>query len=195
MTEHNAPGSRLNDLMPILHVRSAHQITVNASAELTFTTLDNINFADNFIVRFLMRLRRFGKPEPTPKTATEARDATRRAGFVELARVSGREVVIGIAGKFWRPDSGVDKSITPENFAEYCTEGHSKAAWHFLVTPESDQQCVLSTQTRVLAFGRAAERKFRTYWFFVGPFSGLIRIVMLRQVKAAAERSVVTSKD
>jgi hypothetical protein len=39
----------------------------------------------------------------------------------------------------------------------------------------------------VLALGNSARRKFRAYWLVVGPFSGLIRKEMLREVKRQAE--------
>jgi hypothetical protein len=33
-----------------------------------------------------------------------------------------------------------------------------------------------------------SRRKFRVYWFFVRPFSGVIRRLMLRAVKKAADQ-------
>jgi hypothetical protein len=50
---------------------------------------------------------------------------------------------------------------------------------------------VLSTETRIKCFGRAALWKFRSYWSLVGPFSGLIRKAILKQVKTEAE-SILT---
>jgi hypothetical protein len=48
---------------------------------------------------------------------------------------------------------------------------------------------MLSTETRVACGDAASRAKFRVYWTFVRPFSGLIRIVMLRAVRRAAEAS------
>ena len=44
----------------------------------------------------------------------------------------------------------------------------------------------MSTETRVLCADAAALRSFRRYWLVVGPFSGLIRILMLRAIAATA---------
>ena len=46
---------------------------------------------------------------------------------------------------------------------------------------------MLSTETRIKCFGRAALWKFRVYWSLIGPFSGLIRKAILKQVKTEAE--------
>ncbi len=45
----------------------------------------------------------------------------------------------------------------------------------------------LATETRIRYFGTAARRKFRLYWTFVGPFSGLIRRALLRGVRRRAQ--------
>ena len=59
--------------------------------------------------------------------------------------------------------------------------------WSFTVERESDAVPRLATETRVVAHGISARRKFRAYWLLVGPFSGLIRKEMLRLVKRNAE--------
>jgi hypothetical protein len=41
----------------------------------------------------------------------------------------------------------------------------------------------------VLCGDTASRRKFLAYWFFVGPFSALIRRVMLRTIRRAVEKS------
>jgi hypothetical protein len=46
----------------------------------------------------------------------------------------------------------------------------------------------LSTETRIAYFDSAARRKFRLYWTLVGPFSGLLRRVLLTGVQRRAER-------
>lgn len=47
--------------------------------------------------------------------------------------------------------------------------------------------CDLSTETRIQYFGPAARHKFRLYWFFIGPFSGAIRVGLLRGIRRRAE--------
>jgi hypothetical protein len=47
----------------------------------------------------------------------------------------------------------------------------------------------LATETRVLCLDDESRRRFRLYWLFIGPFSGLIRRKILRSIKHEAERS------
>jgi len=105
-----------------------------------------------------------------------------------LATVPEQEVLLGIAGRFWRPDGGIVPSLTPEEFWTFHRDGYAKAVWNFSLAPANDDT-LLSTETRVQTFGRAATAKFRFYWLLVGPFSGLMRKAMLREVKRIAERS------
>jgi hypothetical protein len=46
---------------------------------------------------------------------------------------------------------------------------------------------LLGTETRVASTDESARRKFSIYWRAIGPFSGLIRKILLRQIKGAAE--------
>jgi hypothetical protein len=49
---------------------------------------------------------------------------------------------------------------------------------------------VLSTETRIKCFGRAALWKVRIYWSLVGPFSGLMRKAILKRAKTEAESTL-----
>lgn len=176
----------IDEWLPQYQVSSCHSIFVHASDERTYAALRQASFSDLPIVRGLMRLRgyrigRSGIPE------TDAQQG-RRGSFLELADVSKREVVLGIAGRFWRPDGGIIRGLTPAEFAGFHREGYARAAWNFSLTP-ADGGTELKTETRVQTFGRAATWKFRAYWFLVNPFSGLIRKAMLREVKRIAERT------
>lgn len=111
-----------------------------------------------------------------------------RFGFVKLAEVPGRELVFGLAGRFWRPDGGLRRLARAE-FLAFAEEGSVKAAWNMLVTEVAEGQTEISTETRVLAFGPAARRKFRIYWTLIEGFSGLTRRAMLRAIRRAALRN------
>jgi hypothetical protein len=110
---------------------------------------------------------------------------------VILAEVPNDELVIGVAGKFWRPDGGRCVKLTADDFLGFSRLGYTKAAWDFKLRAEAPKSTVLSTETRVKCFGRAALWKFRLYWSLVAPFSGIIRKAILKQVKVEAE-SILT---
>jgi len=112
-----------------------------------------------------------------------------RFGFTKLDEVPEREIVFGIAGKFWRPDGALRFLADCDAFLNFAEDGCVKAAWNIQVEQMSPETSMLSTETRIRYFGPAARRKFRLYWTLVGPFSGLIRRALLRGVRIRAERT------
>ena len=102
-----------------------------------------------------------------------------------------RKLVIGVAGRFWRPDGGRCLELTAKDFAGFSRPGQAKAAWNFKLRANSPDSTFLSTETRIKCFGPAALWKFRVYWSLVGPFSGLMRKAILKQVKSEAQSKEV----
>ncbi len=181
-------GTAIDKWLPQYQVSASYSVLVHASREKTYAALQQASFSDLAIVRRLMWLRgyRVGRDEIP---GTRAREGM-RGSFIELAAVPQQEVVLGIAGRFWRPDGGVVRGLTPAEFAGFHREGCARAVWNFsLATSNGDTQ--LSTETRVQTFGRSATMKFRAYWFVVGPLSGIIRSAMLGEVKRLAEQAAV----
>jgi hypothetical protein len=111
-----------------------------------------------------------------------------RFGFTKLDEIPGRELVFGIAGRFWRPAGDLRRLADRAAFDAFAEEGCVKVAWNLRVEPLDDGASLLSTETRIASFGRGARRKFRLYWAVVGPFSGLTRRSLLRGVKRRAEQ-------
>jgi hypothetical protein len=178
--------SAIDDWLPEYQVRARYSILVGSSPEKTAAALKKASFADLPMVRGLMRLRgyRLGDTKPAVSPAVEA---CRFGSFLELV-ANPREIVLGIAGRFWRPDGGIVRDLTTDGFRDFRRIGYAKAVWNFYVSPANGNSQV-STETRVQTFGRPAAVKFRLYWVLVGPFSGLMRKAMLREVKRIAERS------
>ncbi len=177
---------KLDELMPEFDVSATYRVRVRASAGETWRALLNCDFSDSFLVRILLsvrsaRLLRRGKRRPF-------RERLSGTGFMELASLPEREIVVGVAGRFWRPDGGRCFDLQPADFASFARAGYAKAAWNLSLCPDRGG-CLLSTETRVKCYGAAARRNFRAYWTVIKPFSGLIRRAMLRQVKRAAESS------
>jgi hypothetical protein len=175
----------IDEWLPDYQVSALYSIVVHASGEKTYSALKGAAFSELAVIRVLMRLRgyRLGHPE-----GPESQPGNVRGAFLELAEVAQQEVVLGIAGRFWRLDGGVVRGITPKEFRDFHSEGYAKAVWNFSLVA-ADGGTLVSTETRVQTFGRAATLKFRAYWLFVGPFSGLIRKAMLNEVKQIAETS------
>ena len=109
----------------------------------------------------------------------------RRSRFEILGEILNREMVIGLIGKFWTPGGGLQK-IDAESFKRFETAGFAKAVWNFSIV-EDGGDSRLATETRIKCTDAESKRRFGFYWMFIGPFSGLIRMEMLKLIKRKAE--------
>ncbi|SRR6266702_1232988 len=177
---------KLDELLPAYDVAARYDITVQASPAETATALEHADFSELRLTKLLLGLRSLGRKRPKPVAGTQV-ERLRRSGFIELANVPGREIVFGVVGRFWKPDSGIITGLSAEEIIAFHTGGYAKAVWNFAIMAESERMSRLSTETRIQAFGRSARWKFRAYWLVVGPFSGMIRKEMLALIKHNAE--------
>jgi hypothetical protein len=176
---------KLDELMPAFDVAEEHEVLIAAPRSRVWQELLRADFSQVQVVRLLMRLRSLGRRmEPRPQVPTL--EAMARGGFLELARLPGREIVFGLIGRFWQPVASVQRGWQPDEFALLVPTGSAKAVWNFALA-EQDGSTLLTTTTRVQCFGRSAKIKFRLYWMLIGVFSGWIRKAMLRAIKSQAE--------
>jgi hypothetical protein len=176
----------IDEFLPTHDVSAVYQIRINAAPSVVYQCLLRSDFNKPWLVRLLMTIRT-GKRPPRNRVPGDLLQRLQGTSFVILAEVPGEELVIGVAGKFWRLDGGRCLDLTAGDFGEFSRPGYAKVAWNFKLLTESPKCMVLSTETRIKCFGRAALWKFRFYWSLVGPFSGLIRKAILKQVKTEAE--------
>ena len=170
----------LDRFLPDPRFVERHQVYVDSGSERAWTAVEDVDLADDRVVATLLRLRGLGR-----SGSARLRDFERH-GFVRLATEPGRELVLGLVGRFWTPSGGL-LPIGPEEFAAFDRPGYLKAVWNVRIQPYG-AGTVVSTETRVQPTDRRALVLFRPYWLVVRPFSGLIRRRMLAAVKAAAER-------
>jgi|SRR5271169_5782735 len=178
--------SLLDQFLPDYDFSARYEIRINAPASAVYQCLLRSDFSKLWLVHLLMTVRS-GKRLPRSPMPGDLRQRHQAAGFVILAEGPGDELAIGVAGRFWRPDGGRCMDLAAEDFAGFSRSGYAKAAWNFKLRAILPESTVLSTETRIKCFGRAALWKFRIYWSLVSPFSGLIRKAILKHVKAKAE--------
>ena len=172
----------IDEFLPHFDCRAAYGIRIDAPVSVVYHSLLVSDFNRAWLVRVLMTLRS-GKRTSRNRVASDLHQRLQRSGFVLLAEVPNEEIVIGVIGKFWRLDGGRRLDLTPDGFAPFSSTGYAKAAWNFRLQADSPASTLLSTETRIQCLGRAARWKFRLYWGLIGPFSGLIRKAILKQVK------------
>jgi hypothetical protein len=186
------PGvrSRIDAFLPYCDFSASYQILINAPRPLVYESLLRSDFGELRLLRLLMTVRTGRRIR---RDRSEARGDLRQrlhgTGFFILDEIPPHELVIGVAGRFWRPDGERCMDLSSADFMKFSQIGFAKAAWNFrLFGPETDAGItILSTETRIQCYGPAAFWKFRIYWSLIGPFSGLIRKAILQQVKAKAE--------
>jgi hypothetical protein len=164
-----------------------HSIAIDASPEAVHRAIWTADLGGSLIIKLLLGMRAL--PElllhggrKLPRDRRVSLQTIINSGFGLLAD-EPEEIVLGVTGKFWRP-SGNLLSFDRDSFAGTIPFGLARAIWNFTIKQDGSGT-ILSTETRVTCGDPVSRRRFRVYWFFVRPFSGLIRLVMLREVKRA----------
>jgi hypothetical protein len=169
----------LDDFLPTYEFVERHSLAIDAPPGRIDAAFREVSIADIPAARVLWWTRRLGRPYGD---ATKPFVGGELPGVV-LDDVAGEGLVLGLTGQFWKPRGGRDpeRPRTAEEFLAYARSDTCKAVVDFRVTPGS-----LSTETRVHVADLAARRKFRRYWRVIRPFSGLIRILLLRAARKRA---------
>jgi len=186
----------IDDFLPRWEARERHRIRIQAAPERVYSALRATDLAGHPLVRGLLLARALPTALRAGSVLREWRaDSSRpitlasfeERGFRVLAEDPPHELLIGLEGAFWTPH-GALRPVDPDTFRAPVPAGIARAAWNFRVVREGARRCVLHTETRVLTGDRAARRRFRLYWLVIRPGSGAIRRLMLRAIRAEAER-------
>jgi hypothetical protein len=165
--------------MPDFHFNEIHAIKINCSAARLRDTIDDLDFSGSQLIRFLFAVRGMPSRMMNWKGLEDGR-------FKRL-ELTNNELVIGLIGQFWKP-SGNLQTFEPAEFNSFSQPGFLKAVWSFHLS-ETSGICTLQTETRIQCLGNDARKKFRVYWFFIRPFSGIIRMELLRVIRKKAEEA------
>lgn len=166
-----------DEFLPRFDAESRHSIRITAPPAVVYGVSRDLDMSSSPLVRALFALRCM------PRSGLRLQGLT-NIGFKMLRDEPARVVVLGLIGRFWTLRGDLI-NFDPADFHSFAAPGYAKATWSF--TFEGSSQTRLTTVTRVLCLDRAARRSFERYWFFVRPFSGLIRQEALRIVKRQAE--------
>jgi hypothetical protein len=182
-----APTARIDAWMPRWDAVERHETRVRAAPDRVWRELTELDFGRSPVVGVLMGLRRIPAllSRGAPKLGGSRLADLAGSGFTLLETDEGREMVLGIVGRFWRPTSGVER-VTAEEFAAWDRPGFARATWNVTLAPDGAGTRV-ATETRILCTDEASRRAFLRYWRVIRPFSGLIRLEMLRLLRNAAE--------
>lgn len=188
----------LDAWLPEHHVAERHSAWVAAPPPLVYDAVATTDLARSWVVRLLMGLRAVPAVLADPRAAWQRMRGRRGPvtlrrvmgyDFARLAEEPGRELLLGLEGRFWTPAGG----LVPTDALRFrgpLAAGLVRAAWSFSVEPEARNGGAgtrLVTETRVRCADAAAHANFLRYWRLVRPFSGLIRRSMLAAIRREAE--------
>ncbi|MDX6511617.1 MAG: hypothetical protein QOE36_1121 [Gaiellaceae bacterium] len=155
----------LDAFLPSYEFSERHAVSVDAPPARVDRAVREVTLAELPVVRALFALRGLPRRQGDVPVLTVFGGST-----TVLEDVPGEGLVLELRGQFWRLRGG---------------RGEPSAT--AVVDFRTDHAGILSTETRVHVADAGARRKFARYWRVIRPFSGLIRIRMLRAAKRRAE--------
>ncbi|RYY47378.1 MAG: hypothetical protein EOO06_12575 [Chitinophagaceae bacterium] len=165
----------IDKYLPSYHFNEHHFIEVNGFISGIYEKMLHCNFSNSSLIKFLFRLRGMPKEVYSIEHLTSM-------GFIKLDEEWGKEIVFGLVTD--NPMFNTCQSnISSKAFLQKTDGNIIKAVINFKLKDKSNSQHIISTETRVWCGSKAMKSKFRYYWFFIKPFSQLIRKSMLKQMK------------
>lgn len=168
---------RLDVHLPNFNFSERHSIQVAAPVDRAYSVARHLDFNDSRVIRTLFRLR--GLPSRDLRLDAMLSDGP---GFAILEEQPPNEFVLGLMGRGVRPIA----IESAEAFRDFAPSHGLRIGWNFSMRSVGAGTLV-STETRVQCFGAMTRRIFRLYWLVIRPFSGWIRLEMLRILKRRAE--------
>lgn len=150
----------INKYLPEYTFNEYHKILVDASVKDCFIAAKNIDMGKSTLTKTLMKLRGL------PAKDLRLQHFIKNIGFFYLDENPYREFVIDASQK------------------------NLKIFWNFLFEKIAENKTLVSTETRIFCLTKKSKSVFSLYWFFVKPFSGLIRKEMLSLVRRQAEDKI-----
>jgi hypothetical protein len=166
----------LDAFMPRYDVVDRLQRHVQAGAAATLEAAERQDLMSAPAIRAIFKLRQLvmGGPVEAERQPEPLMEQMKALGWVELARVPGREVVMGAVTQPWKSHVTF-RSVAPGEFASFAEPNYVKIAWTLRADPLGPGASIFRTETRAIATDEAARSRFRTYWAFVSPGVWLIR--------------------
>ena len=156
-----------------------HKIEIRAKPHDIYSIIEHTDFYQSKIIKLLFTIRRLPKNMFSP-------EGFNKVGIMVLEEKVGEESVLGAIFKplVFRP-----VNVSPDEFREFNEKGYVKVVMNFFVSKIDEKRSLLSTESRVFCTSGKARLMFTPYWLLLNRFIGLVRIVMLRQLKQEAEKS------
>ena len=148
----------IDKYLPKFTYNEYHEKIINASAEKCFVTTKGLNMSKSFITKVLFKLRGL------PANDLTLQGFIKNICFTYLEENPDREFVIDASRQ------------------------NTKIIWNFCFKTIEENKTLVSTETRILCLNKRRKFFFSIYWFFVKPFSGIIRREMLGLIRKSINK-------
>jgi len=159
------------------HFNELHSIEVKG----IYQKMLQCDFSNSSLIKFLFRLRGM------PKEVYSIEHLT-NMGFIKLDEEPGKEILFGMVTDNPMFNSCLS-NVSSQEFIKKADDTIIKAVINFKLQDQSNLQHIISTETRVWCGSKAMKSKFKYYWFFIKPFSQLVRKTMLKQMKLQIQQT------
>ena|SRR5437773_4918545 len=180
----------IDSFAPQFDADETHTILIHASRQMVYEAVRTADIGGSASIKFLLLLRSLPafvtRRQDLPRNQKITLETMMSSGFGLLADEPPNEIVLGVTGRFWRP-AGNLSPFHRKDFDRPVPAGLARGVWNFSISEGGNGKTILRTETRVICGDVASRRKFLTYWLIVRPFSGLIRQIILKRVRSAAE--------
>lgn len=153
-----------------------HEIIVNGSIEKVYEIAKDFDLSKSKMIKFLFKIRGL------PTRRLNLQHFINDIGFTNLEENNPNETLIGFWARF-----KIAKIHSYEDFIHNSISPWIKVVWNFQFEKIEENKTKVSTETRVLCVAKITKLTFGAYWLFIKPFSGLIRIQMLKIIKNESE--------
>lgn len=168
----------INKYLPKYHFSERHQKTVNAPIQVVYPQVRHLNFQGSVVTRLLFILRGINLKKYNFDSMMDS------GSFFTIHEKINNEWVIGLISKYFLLPTNLK---TGENFKDWNPGKGVKIAWNFKLEELENNKVNVITESRVLCLSKNARFWFTIYWLIIKPFSGIIRMEMLRIIKKKSE--------
>ncbi|MFL6450024.1 MAG: hypothetical protein ACJ746_20440 [Bryobacteraceae bacterium] len=178
----------LDRFMPEWDVAEIHKVFLECEPADAYRVACNLDPMQLPLVRFIFRTRSLllRSSEVTPVQTGGLVSYTESIGWVALAEIPDREILMGSVTKPWQANVTF-RPIAPDKFTAFGEPDFVKICW----TLRSDRVpggTLFRTETRAVPTDAGSRRKFRLYWSVFSQGIVLIRRLLLVQIRREAKR-------
>lgn len=166
----------IDKYLPEYQFTECHSVIINSSQERCYKETLELDLSRSWLITTLFWLR--GLPAAAQKLST----FTKEMKFTLLEENKFEEFLYG----FW-VKNGIKWVNDKKSFIENDSGWSQKVVWNFEFAKILENKTKITTTTNVKCTTQKSKSYFSVYWFFIHPFSGLIRKKMLKILKKKLE--------